>query len=198
MCLFIWIVEWCSFICVVQDLVLFCFIVIEVMQWLEVWLGVCLFECIMCQVCFIFDGEVYYQCCMVIFVEIEEVEVVFIGVWFVGLLWVDVQGILVQYFMLFDLFVFFVCYFDIQLCIGVGDCYVDLVCEGVDCVLCVGCFVDNCMVGWQIVMLVEGIFVSFVYLVWYGILCLFDELDGYCMIGFEFFVIGGVLLLEFC
>ena len=164
---------------------------------LEQQIGVQLLERTTRQVRPTLDGEAYYQRCMAILAEIEEAEAAFTGARPAGLLRVDVQGTLAQYFMLPDLPAFLARYPDIQLRIGAGDRYVDLVREGVDCVLRVGRPADNRMVGRQIATLAEGTFASPAYLARHGTPRSPDELDGHRMIGFESSATGGVLPLEF-
>lgn len=195
--LFTRIVERRSFTRAAQDLALPRSTVTEVMQRLEARLGVRLLERTTRQVRPTLDGEAYYQRCMAILTEIEEAEAAFTGARPAGMLRVDVHGTLAQYFMLPDLPGFLARYPDIQLRIGAGDRYVDLVREGVDCVLRVGRPADNRMVGRQIATLAEGTFASPAYLARHGTPRSPDELDGHRMIGFESSATGGVLPLEF-
>jgi DNA-binding transcriptional LysR family regulator len=195
--LFTRIVERRSFTRAAQDLDLPRSTVTEVMQRLEARLGVRLLERTTRQVRPTLDGEAYYQRCMAILAEIEEAEAAFTGARPSGLLRVDVQGTLARYFMLPGLPSFLERYPDIQLRVGEGDRYVDLVREGVDCVLRVGHPADSGMVGRQIASLDEGTFASPDYLARHGIPRSPDELEGHRMVGFESSATGGVLPLEF-
>jgi DNA-binding transcriptional LysR family regulator len=143
------------------------------------------------------DGEAYYQRCLAILDEIEEAEAAFTGAKPSGLLRVDVHGTLARHFMLPGLPDFLDRYPGIQLRIGEGDRYVDLVREGVDCVLRVGKPVDSSMVGRQIASLQEGTFASPAYLARHGTPGTPDDLGAHHMIGFVSSATGGVLPLEF-
>lgn len=195
--LFTRIVERRSFTRAAQDLALPRSTVTEVMQRLEARLGVRLLERTTRQVRPTLDGEAYYQRCMAILAEIEEAEAAFTGARPTGLLRVDVQGTLAQHFMLPGLSGFLERYPDIQLRIGAGDRYVDLVSEGVDCVLRVGRPADSRMVGRRIATLVEGTFASPAYLARHGTPRSPDALEGHRMVGFESSATGGLLALEF-
>jgi DNA-binding transcriptional LysR family regulator len=85
----------------------------------------------------------------------------------------------------------------IQLRIGEGGRYVDLVREGVDCVLPVGKPTDSSMIGRQIALLQEGTFASPGYLAQHGTPHTPDDLGAHRMIGFVSSATGGVLPLEF-
>jgi DNA-binding transcriptional LysR family regulator len=195
--LFARIVERRSFTLAAQDLDLPRSTVTEVVQRLEARLGVRLLERTTRQVRPSLDGEAYYQRCLSILAEIEEAEAAFTGARPSGLLRVDVLGSLARYFMLPGLSGFLERYPDIQLRIGEGDRYVDLVREGVDCVLRVGQPGDSSMVGRQIALLEEGTFASPAYLAKYGVPRTPDELGAHRMAGFISSATGGVLPLEF-
>lgn len=181
--LFVCIVEWGLFSVVVVDLGVFWLVVIVVIKVLEVSFGVWLLYCMIWYVWLMVEGLLYYQCCVFILVVFEEVNCSVGGSIF-GIIWVDVVGNLVWILLLFVLLQFFVCYLDIMLQIGESECDVDLVCEGVDCVICGGYFFDSEMICWLFVGLQEIICVSLVYFVWYGILYMIEGLMGYVMIGF--------------
>lgn len=195
--LFTRIVERRSFTRAAQDLDLPRSTVTEVMQRLETRLGVRLLERTTRQVRPTLDGEAYYQRCMAILAEIEEAEAAFTGARPSGLLRVDVQGTLARYFMLPGLPGFLDRHPGIQLRVGEGDRYVDLVREGVDCVLRVGRPADSGMVGRQIASLAEGTFASPDYLARHGTPRSPDALEGHRMVGFESSATGGALPLEF-
>jgi DNA-binding transcriptional LysR family regulator len=130
--LFARIVERHSFTLAAQDLELPRSTVTEVVKRLESRLGARLLERTTRQVRPTLDGEAYYQRCLAILAEIEEAEAAFTGAKPSGLLRVHVQGTLARHFMLPGLPSFLERYPGIQLRIGEGDRYVDLVREGVD------------------------------------------------------------------
>jgi DNA-binding transcriptional LysR family regulator len=113
------------------------------------------------------------------------------------LLRVDVHSVLARHFMLPGLPGFLARYPDIQLRIGEGDRYVDLVREGVDCVLRVGRPADSGMVGRQVATLAEGTYASPAYLERHGTPSSPDDLEGHRMVAFVSSATGGVLPLEF-
>lgn len=195
--LFTRIVERRSFTVAAQDLELPRSTVTEVIKQLEARLGVRLLERTTRQVRPTLDGEAYYQRCLSILAEIEEAEAAFTGARPTGLLRVDVQSVLARHFMLPGLPDFLARYPDIQLRIGEGDRYVDLVREGVDCVLRVGKPTDSSMIGRQIALLPEGTYASPAYLERHGTPSTPDDLEGHQMVAFVSSATGGVLPLEF-
>jgi len=195
--LFARIVERRSFTLAAQDLQLPRSTVTEAVKRLETRLGVRLLERTTRQVRPTLDGEAYYQRCLSILAEIEEAEAAFTGARPSGPLRVDVHGVLARYFMLPGLSDFLARYPDIQLRIGEGDRYVDLVREGVDCVLRVGKPSDSSMIGRQIASLVEGTYASPEYLQRHGVPTSPNELDGHRMVAFASSASGHVLPLEF-
>lgn len=195
--LFARIVERRSFTLAAQDLELPRSTVTEVVKKLEARLGVRLLERTTRQVRPTLDGEAYYQRCLAILAEIEEAEAAFTGAHPSGLLRLDVPSPLARHFMLPGLPRFLERYPGIQLRIGEGERYVDLVREGVDCVLRVGKPTDSSMIGRQIALLEEGTYASPAYLERHGHPASPAELDGHVMIGFVSSATGGVLPLEF-
>ncbi|WP_130621032.1 LysR family transcriptional regulator [Dyella amyloliquefaciens] len=195
--LFARIVERRSFTMAAQDLELPRSTVTEVVKKLEARLGVRLLERTTRQVRPTLDGEAYHQRCLAILAEIEEAEAAFTGAKPAGLLRVDVHGTLARHFMLPGLPGFLERYPDIQLRIGEGDRYVDLVREGVDCVLRVGKPTDSSMIGRQIALLEEGTYASPAYLEHHGVPVSPDDLQQHAMIGFVSSASGSVIPLEF-
>jgi DNA-binding transcriptional LysR family regulator len=195
--LFTRIVERRSFTLAAQDLELPRSTVTEVVKRLEARLGARLLERTTRQVRPTLDGEAYYQRCLAILAEIEEAEAAFTGAKPSGLLRVHVQGTLARHFMLPGLPGFLERYPGIQLRIGEGDRYVDLVREGVDCVLRVGRPADSSMVGRQVTLLEEATCASPAYLQRHGMPKSPDDLDGHRMIGFVSSATGSVIPLEF-
>jgi DNA-binding transcriptional LysR family regulator len=88
-------------------------------------------------------------------------------------------------------------YPDIQLHFGEGDRFVDLVREGVDCVLRVGQPADSSLVGRRIAVLAEGTFASPAYIAQFGTPRSPGDLDGHRMVGFLSSATGALLPLEF-
>ena len=101
------------------------------------------------------DGEAYYQRCVAILAEIEDAESGFRDAKPRGLLRVDVHGTLARHFVLPALPAFLAEYPELQLQMSEGDRLVDLVREGIDCVLRVGDLQDGAMIARRVAMLTE-------------------------------------------
>jgi DNA-binding transcriptional LysR family regulator len=110
---------------------------------------------------------------------------------------VDVQGGLARRFILPGLPRFLAQYPDIELYMGEGDRFVDLVREGFDCVLRAGEPQDSDMVARRVALMPEVTAVSPDYIARHGMPKGWDALEGHRMIGFRSSATGGVLPLEF-
>jgi len=101
------------------------------------------------------DGEAYLARCVRLLADLQETEDAFGGraVRPSGKLRVDLQGTLATHFLLPHIGEFFARYPDIELDIGMGDRMVDLVREGIDCVLRAGEPRDSSMVGRRVAQL---------------------------------------------
>jgi DNA-binding transcriptional LysR family regulator len=168
----------------------------EVLKQLETRLGVRLLQRTTRQVTPTLDGEAYYRRCLAILSDIEEAESAFTGAKPSGPLKVDVHGTLARHFLIPGLARFLAEYPDIQLHLGEGDKLVDLIREGVDCVLRVGELRDSAMVGKRIALLEEGTFASSAYLEKFGTPRRPEELANHRMIGFVSSATGNVIPLE--
>ncbi len=91
------------------------------------------------------DGEAYYRRCLSIIADIEDAESGFGDVKPRGQLRIDVHGTLLRHLVLPALPKFLAQYPALQLHIGEGDRLVDLVREGVDCVIRSGELHDSTM-----------------------------------------------------
>jgi len=122
---------------------------------LEARLGVRLLQRTTRHVSATLDGQAYYERCVRILADVEETEAGFgtSGVAPRGKLRVDLQGTLAQHYVLPRLREFFARYPDIELEIGMDDRLVDLVRDGVDCVLRVGDLRDSSMVARRVATL---------------------------------------------
>lgn len=132
------------------------------------------------------DGQAYYQRCVRILADVEETEAGFgnSGVAPRGKLRVDLQGTLAQHYVLPRLAEFFARYPDIELEIGMGDRLVDLVRDGVDCVMRAGELPDSTMVGRRVASLAQVTCASAAYLARHGTPATLDELRGHRAINF--------------
>ena len=86
---------------------------------------------------------------------------------------------------------------DLELHLGEGDRLVDLVREGIDCVLRVGDLQDSGMVVRRVALLEEATCASPAYLARHGTPATPDDLDGHRMIGFVSSATGNFFPLEF-
>jgi DNA-binding transcriptional LysR family regulator len=169
----------------------------EAVQQLEKRLGVRLLQRTTRRVSATSDGDAYYRRCLSIISEIEDAESAFTGAKPRGLLRIDVFGTLARHFLLPSLPRFFEEYPDMQIHIGEGDRLVDLVEEGVDCVIRSGEPRDSTMVGRRIAMLDEVTCASPAYLAKHGVPRTPDGLEGHRMIAFISSVTRNVIPLEF-
>jgi DNA-binding transcriptional LysR family regulator len=195
--LFVRIVERRSFTLAASDLDLPRSTVTQAIKRLETRLGVRLLQRTTRQVSPTLDGEAYHRRCVAILAEVEDAEGAFLDARPTGLLRVDMHGTLARTFVLPDLPDFLARYPGLRVHLGEGDRWVDLVREGVDCVLRVGDLADSSMVGRRIAMLEEVTCASPAYLERHGIPQTPDDLDGHLAIGFLSTATGSTLPLEF-
>ncbi|MBB6189536.1 LysR family transcriptional regulator [Rhodanobacter sp. MP7CTX1] len=195
--LFTRIVERQSFTQAAQDLELPRSTATQAIKELEKRLGVRLLQRTTRNVRSTLDGEAFYKRCVAILGEVEDAEAVFSNAKPRGLLRVDVHGTLARHFVLPALPAFLAEYPDLQLHLGESDRLVDLVREGVDCVLRAGDLKDSAMVGRRVALLEEVTCASPDYLARYGTPATFDDLHGHVAIGFMSSATGTTLPLEF-
>ncbi|WP_322045998.1 LysR family transcriptional regulator [Paraburkholderia sp. J67] len=135
---------------------------------LETRLGVRLLERTTRQVKPTPDGDAYYQRCTRLLADLEETEEAFRDTDPQGRLRVNMQGTLAQYFVMPRLPQFLARYPRIELFIGSGDHFVDLVREGIDCVLRAGELSDSSMIARRVALLEQVTVASPAYLETYG------------------------------
>ncbi len=153
--LFVRIVERRSFSQAALDLNLPASTATEGVKQLEARLGVRLLQRTTRHVSPTLDGEAFYRRCLTILGELEDAEAEFSDAKPRGQLRVDVHGTLARHFLLPGLPAFLARYPDIRLHLGEGDRLVDLVREGVDCVLRVGDLKDSAMIARRVGLLDE-------------------------------------------
>jgi DNA-binding transcriptional LysR family regulator len=191
------VVERRSFTLAAEDLGLPRSTVTNAVQQLEARLGIGLLQRTTRHVSPTLDGEAYYRRCLTILADIEDAEGAFAGAKPKGPLRVDVHGTLARHFVLPGLPAFLETYPDLQFHMSEGDRLIDLVREGVDCVLRVGELSDSDMIARRVGMLEEVTLASPEYIRKYGMPESPDRLEGHYMIGFRSTATGGVLPLEF-
>jgi DNA-binding transcriptional LysR family regulator len=196
--LFVRVVERRSFTLAAQDLGVPRSTATEVVKQLETRLRVRLLQRTTRHVAPTLDGDAYYHHCIRVIGEVEEGEAAFSGSKPRGVLRIDVHGTLARHFVMPGLPGFLAQYPDLRLFIGEGDRLVDLVKEGVDCVLRVGELANSNMVARRLGMLEEGTFASPTYIERYGEPSVPDDLlAGHQMVGFVSSATGQVIPLEF-
>jgi DNA-binding transcriptional LysR family regulator len=195
--LFTRIVERRSFTKAAQDLDLLRSTATQAIKQLESRLGVRLLQRTTRHVRATLDGEAYYKRCIAILAEVEDADAAFSDAKPRGQLRVDVHGTLARHFVLPALPAFLAEYPGLQLYLGEGDRLVDLVREGIDCVLRVGDLQDSTMIGRRLALLEEVTCASPAYLTSRGVPASVDDLDGHQAIGFLSSASGSTLPLEF-
>jgi DNA-binding transcriptional LysR family regulator len=195
--LFTRVVDRHSFTLAAQDLEIPRSTATQVIKELEARLGVRLLQRTTRSVRSTLDGEAYYQRCVAILGEIEEAESAFRHAKPHGLLRVDVHGTLARHFVLPALPAFLAEYPDLQLQMSEGDRLVDLVREGIDCVLRVGDLQGGAMIARRVATLTEVTCASPAYVARHGMPTGLGDLDGHVAVAFMSTATGAALPLEF-
>jgi DNA-binding transcriptional LysR family regulator len=186
-----------SFTLAAQDLGLPRSTVTDAVKQLEARLGVRLLERTTRHVTPTLDGEVYRRRCLALIADLEDAEGAFSGAKPKGLLRVDVHGTLARHFVLPRLPAFLAEYPDIELFMSESDRLVDLVREGIDCVLRAGALRDSELVARRVAMLEEITCAAPAYIDRFGMPSSIEALHGHRMIGFHSSATGTLLPLEF-
>ena len=143
------------------------------------------------------DGEAYYRRCVRLLADREEAEGSFRNEAPKGLLRVNLQGTLARHFVGPALPGFLARYPELQLHIGEDDRLVDLVREGVDCVLRAGTLQDSSMVGRRVALLPQVTVASPDYLAKYGEPDSMEALASHRAVNYISSGTGKVVPLEF-
>lgn len=114
------------------------------------------------------DGEAHYRRCVRLIADLEEAEGSFRDTAPKGLLRVNLQGTLARHFVVPALPDFLALYPELEIHIGEDDRLVDLVREGIDCVLRAGNLQDSSMVGRRVALMEQVTVASPAYLARYG------------------------------
>src|SRR6202021_3968081 len=139
------IIERGSFVRAAEDLGLPRSTVTDAVKQLEARLGARLLERPTRHVAPTLDGEAYHRRCVALMAELEDAEGAFGGARPKGLLRLEVQGTLARHFLLPGLPGFLAQYPDIEISMSEGERWVDVIREGVDCVLGFANFPDRDM-----------------------------------------------------
>jgi DNA-binding transcriptional LysR family regulator len=136
------------------------------------------------------EGEAYYRRCIAILADLEDADRGASGA-VAGLLRVDMVGTLAR------MPAFLAQHPALIVHLGEGERYVDLVREGVDCVLRAGALADSDMMARHLGVVEEITCASPAYLAEHGVPASPDRLDGHFMVGFVSSRTGQPLPLEF-
>jgi DNA-binding transcriptional LysR family regulator len=142
------------------------------------------------------EGEAYYRRCLAILADVEDADQNASGA-VSGLLRVDVPGNLARMIILPALPAFLARHPSVTVQIAEGERFVDLLREGVDCVVRAGELADSDMIARRLGFLQETTCASPGYLVEHGVPSSPDDLDGHQMVGFVSSRTGQVMPLEF-
>ncbi|MEM5434825.1 LysR family transcriptional regulator [Paraburkholderia diazotrophica] len=143
------------------------------------------------------DGEAYYRRCVRLLADMEEAEGSFRNAAPKGLLRVNLQGTLARHFIVPALPDFLERYPGIELHIGEDDRLVDLVREGVDCVLRAGNLQDSSMVGRRVARLEQVTLASPAYLERHGLPADLAALATHRAVNYISSATGSAMPLEF-
>ena len=166
---------------------------------LEAHLGVQLLQRTTRQISLTLDGAAYYPRCVRLLADLEETEAVFSAARHnpKGLLRVDMPAGIGRLIVIPALPAFTRRYPLIELELGLNDRPVDLIREGVDCVLRFGTLPDSDMIARQVVVLERLTCATPDYFARHGTPSHWDALDGHRMIGIRSLTTGRVRPMEF-
>jgi DNA-binding transcriptional LysR family regulator len=169
----------------------------QVVQQLENRLGVRLLQRTTRTVMPTLDGEAYYRRCLAILDDIEDAEGAFTGAIPKGLLRVEVQGTIARHFLMPGLPQFFEKYPDIEIAMSESDRWVDVVREGVDCVLRYGALPDSDLVARTVIHLDRITCAAPAYLERYGGPRVPEDLASHRTVGLRSLTTGALAPFEF-
>ncbi|WP_133650383.1 LysR family transcriptional regulator [Paraburkholderia flava] len=143
------------------------------------------------------DGDAYYRRCVRLIADLEEAEGAFRHAAPKGLLRVNLQGTLARHFVMPALPEFLDLYPDIELHVGEDDRLVDLVREGIDCVLRAGHLPDSSLVAVRVALMEQVTVASPVYLKRFGVPDSLDTLSEHRAVNYVSSATGKPMPLEF-
>jgi DNA-binding transcriptional LysR family regulator len=143
------------------------------------------------------DGEDYYRRCLTILDEVEGAEGVFRGAAAKGTLRIEVQGTLARHFLLPAIPQFLADYPDIRIAMSEGERWVDVIQEGVDCVLRYGALHDSDLRARRVTTLDRITIAAPAYLDRFGRPQTLEELAGHYAVGLRSITTGANFPFEF-
>jgi DNA-binding transcriptional LysR family regulator len=195
--LFVRVVERRSFTQAAQDLNVPRSTATQVIRALEERLGVRLLQRTTRVVRPTLDGEAYARRCEAILADIENADGAFRSVKPKGVLRIEVQGTLARHFLLPGLPDFLAQYPDIEIVMSEGERWIDVVREGIDCVLRYGHLADSDLIARRVTVIERITCAAPAYLERHGVPTSIDALDGHQMIGLRALSSGQLTPLEF-
>lgn len=164
---------------------------------LEQRLGVRLLERTTRQVRMTHDGEAFYQRCVRLLADLDEMESAFHDAPPKGLLRVNMQGTLARNFVMPALGDFIARYPDIRMHVGEDDRLVDLVREGIDCVLRAGTLPDSSLIARRVALMEQVTVASPGYLKRHGMPQDLDALRSHIAVDYISSATGRAMPLDF-
>jgi DNA-binding transcriptional LysR family regulator len=143
------------------------------------------------------DGEAYYRRCMAILDDVEDAECAFRGAVPKGMLRVEVQGTIARHFLMPGLPDFFARYPGIEIAMSESDRWVDIVREGVDCVLRYGAMPDSDLVARNVTTLPRITCAAPAYLERHGTPETIADLARHHAVGLRSITTGAITPFEF-
>lgn len=143
------------------------------------------------------DGEAYYRRCLAILDDVEDAEGAFRGATPRGLLRIEVQGTLARHFLMPGLPDFLARYPEIAIAMSESDRWVDIIREGVDCVLRYGALPDSDLVMRSVGMLPRITCAAPAYLDRHGTPRVIEDLAHHRMVGLRSITTGAITPFEY-
>jgi DNA-binding transcriptional LysR family regulator len=143
------------------------------------------------------DGEDYYGRCVAILDEVEGAEGAFRGAAAKGTLRIEVQGTLARHFLLPAIPKFLEDYPEIKIAMSEGERWVDVIQEGVDCVLRYGALHDSDLRARRVTTLERITIAAPAYLERFGSPQTVDDLAAHQAVGLRSITTGAVFPFEF-
>lgn len=185
MAVFIRIAERKSFTLAAEDLLIPRSTVTNLLKRLEQRLNTRLLERTTRQVKLTHDGEIFYERCTRLLSDLDEMENLFSQTSPKGVLRVNLQGTLAKFFVVPFLNEFLAKYPGITLHVAEDDRQIDLVNEGVDCVLRAGELLDSSLIGRRLTALEQVTVASPDYLQQQGVPKTISELKRHKAVGYS-------------
>jgi DNA-binding transcriptional LysR family regulator len=143
------------------------------------------------------DGEAYYRRCLAILDDVEDAEGAFLGAEPRGVLRVEVQGTIARHFLIPGLPDFLDLYPGIEIAMSESDRWVDVVREGVDCVLRYGALPDSDLVARTVTTLERITCAAPAYLERHGVPETPEDLARHRAVGIRAITTGALTPFEF-